>query len=110
LPAAIKIHWPDLRTGLADLWDGAEVEISGWVAPVEVTDRCEYFLLVEQPTCCIGCLPNNPTACVEVFAANPIAPAARPVRLAGRWRRLVDDPAGWPSSALPWWPILRPLG
>jgi membrane dipeptidase len=92
---AVEIHWRDLRTGLAGLWDGAEVEISGWVAPLEVTDRCDYFLLVAQPACCIGCLPSNPTACVEVFAAEPILPSARAVRLAGRWRRLVDDPAGW---------------
>jgi membrane dipeptidase len=92
---AIEIHWRDLRTGLADLWDGAEVEISGWVAPIEIAEHHDYLLLVAQATCCIGCLPSNPTACVEVFAAEPIAPAARPVRLAGRWRRLVDDPAGW---------------
>ena len=92
---AVEIHWRDLRTGLADLWDGAEVEISGWVAPIEVTERCDYFLLIEHPTCCIGCLPSNPTACVEVFATEPIAPPARSVRLAGRWRRLVADPAGW---------------
>jgi membrane dipeptidase len=92
---AVEIHWRDLRTGLADLWDGAEVEISGWVAPIEVSERCDYFLLLAQPACCIGCLPSSPTACVEVFAAEPIQPAARPVRLAGRWRRLVDDPAGW---------------
>ena len=92
---AVEICWGDLRTGLADLWDGAEVEISGWVAPFEVAEHHGYFLLVAQPTCCIGCLPSNPSACVEVFAAEPIRPAARPVRLAGRWRRLVDDPAGW---------------
>jgi Membrane dipeptidase (Peptidase family M19) len=92
---AVEIHWRDLRTGLADLWDGAEVEISGWVAPIEVTERCDYFLLVAQPTCCIGCRPSNPTACIEVFAAEPIVPPSRALRLAGRWRRLVDDPAGW---------------
>jgi membrane dipeptidase len=60
-----------------------------------VTERCEYFLLVAQPACCIGCLPSNPTACVEVFAAAPIAVPSHSVRLAGRWCRLVDDPAGW---------------
>jgi len=92
---AVEIHRRDLRTGLADLWDGAEVEISGWVAPIEVSERCDYFLLVAEPTCCIGCLPSNPTACVEVFAAEPIGPSSCAVRLAGRWRRLVDHPAGW---------------
>ena len=92
---AVEIHWRDLRTGLADLWDGADVEISGWVAPIEIADRHDYFLLVAQPTCCVGCLPCNPTVCVEVFAAEPIGPESCAVRLAGRWRRLVNDPAGW---------------
>jgi len=91
----VQIDWSDLRTGLADLWDGAEIEIIGWVAPIDVAEHHDYFLLVVEPTCCIGCLPSNPTACVEVFATEPIAPAARPVRLIGRWHRLVDDPAGW---------------
>ena len=63
---AVEIQWRDLRTGLADLWDGAVVEISGWVAPIEATERCDYFLLLARPACCIGCLPSDPAACVEV--------------------------------------------
>jgi membrane dipeptidase len=91
----MQIDWCDLRTGLADLWDGAEVEISGWVAPIDVAERPGYFLLVAQPTCCIGCLPSNPTAGFEVFAGEPIPSRSGPVRLIGRWLRLVNDPAGW---------------
>jgi membrane dipeptidase len=91
----MQIDWCDLRTGLADLWDGAEIEISGWVAPIDLAERHDYFLLVAEPTCCIGCLPSNPTACVEVFAAAPIPSPARLARLIGRWRRLIGDLAGW---------------
>jgi membrane dipeptidase len=91
----MQIDWCDVRTGLADLWDGADVEISGWVALIDVAERHDYFLLVAKPTCCIGCLPSDPSACVEVFAAEPVASPPRSVRLAGRWRRLIDDPAGW---------------
>jgi membrane dipeptidase len=91
----MQIDWCDLRTGLADLWDGAEVEISGWVTPIDVAERYDYFLFVEEPSCCIGCLPGNPTACFEVFAAQPIPSTTHSVRLAGRWRRLIGDPAGW---------------
>jgi membrane dipeptidase len=91
----VQIDWGDLRTGLADLWDGAEIEIVGWVAPIDVGEHHDYFLLIAEPTCCIGCLPSNPTACVEVFSTEPIASAERPVQLIGRWCRLVDDPAGW---------------
>jgi membrane dipeptidase len=92
--ADMRLDWPDLTAGHADLWDGAEVEISGWVTPIEVAERHDYFLLVPQPTCCIGCLPSNPSACIEVFATTAITVPAHSVRLAGRWRRLVDDPTG----------------
>ncbi len=91
----MQIDWRDLRTGLADLWDGAQVEISGWMAPIDVAERYDYFLLVAQPTCCVGCRPSNPTASFEVFAAEPILSSAHSVRFIGQWRRLVDDPAGW---------------
>ena len=93
--ADTRLDWPDLMTGHADLWDGSEVEILGWVTPIDMAERHDYFLLVPRPACCIGCLPSNPSACIEVFAATAIAVPAYSVRLAGRWRRLVDDPAGW---------------
>jgi membrane dipeptidase len=91
----MQLDWCDLRTGLADLWDGIEVEISGWIAPIDIAERHDYFLLTPKLACCIGCLPSNPSACVEVFAPQPVTTSPHPVRLAGRWRRLVDDPAGW---------------
>jgi membrane dipeptidase len=91
----MQIDWPDLTSGRADLLDGAEVEISGWVAPIDAAERHDYFLFVAQPTCCFGCLPTDPSACVEVFAGSAIRPQPQSVRLVGQWRRLVDDPAGW---------------
>jgi membrane dipeptidase len=90
-----RLDWPDLMSGHADLWDGAEVEISGWVTPIDAAERHDYFLLVPESICCVGCSPSNPSACIEVFAATAIAVPAHPVRLAGRWCRLVDDPTGW---------------
>ena len=45
----MQIDWPALRTGQADLFDGADVEISGWIAPIEVSEHHDYFLLVEEP-------------------------------------------------------------
>jgi len=65
------------------------------MTPVEVGEAHDYFLLVPEPVCCIGCLPSDPSACIEVFAAAPLPPRGRPARLVGRLRRLVDDPAGW---------------
>ncbi|HUN47913.1 MAG TPA: membrane dipeptidase [Stellaceae bacterium] len=91
----MRLDWPGLKDGRADALDGAEVEILGWMAPVEVADVHDYFLLTPEPICCIGCLPSDPTACLEIFAETPLPPRGRPARLVGQLRRLVDDPAGW---------------
>jgi membrane dipeptidase len=92
---AIHIDWSDLTSGRADLFDGTQVEISGWIAPIDAAGHHDYFLFIAQPSCCFGCLPSDPSACVEVFARSAIPPQRHSVRLAGHWRRLVDDPAGW---------------
>jgi membrane dipeptidase len=89
------ISWSDLTDGRADAFDGAPVVVSGWIAPIDYAERHDYFLLSPNPICCIGCLPNDPHACIEVFADPPITNDGREVRLTGRWRRLVDDPTGW---------------
>jgi len=89
------VDWCDLSTCRADEWDGAQVAITGWIAPLEREDRYAYFLLTPEPVCCRGCLPSDPLACVEVFARRPIPAQRRAVRLAGQWRLLRDDPTGW---------------
>lgn len=89
------LHWQDLTTGRADFLDGAEVEIEGWMAPAEIADRHDYFLLAPEPVCCLSCLPRDPRRAIEVYAAEPIAMAGHAVRLGGRLLRLIDDPAGW---------------
>ncbi len=75
--------------------DGAVVEIEGWMAPIEFDATHRYFFLVPELSCCVGCLPQDPAGAVEVFARQPIAIHAGPVRLRGTWRRLKDDPNGW---------------
>jgi membrane dipeptidase len=89
------MQWHDLRSGRADRLDGTEVEITGWMAALDVAQSHGYFLLVPEPICCLACLPSDPGGCIEVFARAPIPADGRPLRLAGRLRRLVDDPAGW---------------
>ncbi len=87
----MQIAWPDL----APAPDGAMVEISGWMAPIELQPAHDYFLLVPEEPCCVGCLPSDPLAAVEIFAAEPITLDGWEIRLAGRWCRLSEDPAGW---------------
>lgn len=88
-----RLEWSDLAGGAADRFDGAAVEISGWMAPPEPGPAPDYFLLAAEPPCC--CLPTDPLACVEVFAATGVPLAAQRIALRGTWRVLADDPVGW---------------
>ena len=95
-PPGTLLDWPDLARGAAGLAQGAEIEIVGWMAPVEPGDRHGYFLLTPEPVCCRSCLPTDPQTCIEVFAREPLPMQPTPVRLGGQWHRLADDdPAGW---------------
>ncbi len=89
------LDWAALRNGEADRGDGQIVEITGWMAPIECAAEHDYFLLVPEMACCIGCLPADPRSAVEIFAPSPIAAQSGPVTLNGRLCRLHDDPAGW---------------
>jgi membrane dipeptidase len=89
------LRWSELTCGRADRYDGREVEIVGWMAPAEHAERHDYFLLVPDVRCCLGCLPSDPDGCIEIFAAEPIPSLGRPVHLIGRFHRLVNDPTGW---------------
>lgn len=87
-----RIDWWDLASGDTGHGDGAEVEIDGWLLPAESSDRENHFLLSAEPPCC--CPRRDPSACIEVFARSKL-PHNEPVRLAGRWHDLVENPTGW---------------
>ena len=89
------LSWAALLDGSAMRSDGAAITIAGW--PVAATEAAEarYCLLTPEPICCRGCLPSNPTACIEVIATTPVPLDGREVILHGVFRRLHDDPCGW---------------
>ena len=73
-----------------------DVQIDGWMAPFEPAAALAYFALVADAPCCVGCMPRDARARIEVFAAVPIAATGERIRLAGRLRVLPDDdPSGW---------------
>jgi membrane dipeptidase len=74
---------------------GRVVEVQGWISPFSVQARTSYFALVEDPACCIGCLPAGATRRIEVFADTPLPVTGRRIRLRGELRQLHNDEAGW---------------
>ncbi|WP_454724604.1 MULTISPECIES: dipeptidase [Cupriavidus] len=92
----MQIDWTMIRHGSADALDGATVELGGWMIPPDpAAQAADYFLLAAESPCCGGCVPRDPLACVEVYAASPLALQAQALGLRGRLVRLRDDPAGW---------------
>jgi membrane dipeptidase len=91
----MPIEWSSIYTGQADALHGSLVEISGWAIALRDEASIDYFLLAPEAPCCLGCLPGDPMACVEVFAASPIPFQTHAITIRGQLRRLTDDPAGW---------------
>lgn len=91
----MRIDWTDLRAERAARLHGATIDIEGWIVSDDPLEARERFALIGEPSCCLACLPRDPLARIEVFAATPIAPHANGVRLTGRLVCLDDDEMGW---------------
>ena len=91
----MHLSWSDLVSGVADALDGVRVEVSGWMGPVDDGGQRDRFLLTPEPPCCAACPPGDPLTTIAVFAAQPISCRGAELRVAGLWRRVADDSAGW---------------
>jgi membrane dipeptidase len=92
----MQINWMTLRSDEAAALHDATVEISGWMTPLDPSAAtADYFLLTPDAPCCGGCVSADPLACIEVYVRTPLTLQAEAIQLRGRWRRLIDDPAGW---------------
>ena len=50
----------------------------------------DYFLLMAEPGCCQGCVPNNPLAVIEIVADRPLKLGNGALRLSGTWHVSTD--------------------
>nr|WKF59990.1 hypothetical protein HUO10_004501 [Paraburkholderia busanensis] len=92
----MTLDWPTIRNGNADALHDTTIDVTGWMIPLDPhAAAVDYFLLSADEPCCGGCVPRNPAASIEVYAAAPFAPQADALTVRGRLVRLVDDPAGW---------------
>lgn len=91
----MRLSWRDLGMPRADRAHGKAVEVSGWPTTPLSLKRGNYFLLTAEPGCCAGCVPGNPLAVIEVFAAEDIDLAGGPLKLAGTLQVVTGDPDQW---------------
>lgn len=90
----MRLNWRDLGTPRADKAHGRPVEITGFAVTALPTAETDHFLLMAEPGCCQGCVPNNPWAVIEISASTPLELGNGAVRLTGRWV-VASDPDGW---------------
>jgi membrane dipeptidase len=91
----MRLNWRDLGSARVDSADGERVEINGFPAAVLSMASARHFILIPEASCCGGCIPRNPRAAVEVFAAAPLPLRSQSLRLTGTLRVQRDDPTGW---------------
>src|SRR6478609_7198545 len=90
----MRLGWRDLGAPRADEAHGTPVEIAGFPVAVLPAAEADHFLLMAEPGCCQGCVPNNPLAVVEIVAGRPLRLGSGTLRLAGTWH-VSSDPDGW---------------
>jgi membrane dipeptidase len=90
----MRLSWRDLGRPRADRAHGKAVEISGFPVTVLPTPTADHFLLMAEPGCCQGCMPNNPLAVIEIVADRPIKLGNGTLRLNGTWQ-VSANPDGW---------------
>jgi membrane dipeptidase len=75
---------------------GKAVEISGFPVTILPTSTSDHFLMMAEPGCCAGCVPNSPLAVVEIFADRPIRLGNGTLRLKGTWQVSSESESeGW---------------
>src|ERR671919_1292513 len=74
--------------------DGQEVQIMGFLYPLEGGLTHERFLLTAWPPSCPFCLPAGPSQMVEVLCEEPVEFGEGAILMAGTLSVLEDDPSG----------------
>jgi uncharacterized protein len=74
--------------------DGQEVQIMGFLYPLEGGMSHARFLLTAWPPSCPFCLPAGPSQMVEVLCEEPVEFSDGAILMAGTLSVLEDDPSG----------------
>jgi len=90
----MRLGWRDLGMPRADRVHGKAVEISGFPVTMLPAATADRFLLMAEPGCCSGCVPNNPLAVIEIVADRPLKLGNGTLRLSGTWR-VSSDADAW---------------
>lgn len=91
----MRLQWTEIYEKDPEWASGTTVALDGYMRFPEPGAGSDTFLLVQEPACCAGHLPQHPGMAVEIFATGQVPDRAGPVRVEGTWETLCNDPAGW---------------
>ena len=74
--------------------DGKPFTISGFMLPLEATEKFKHFLLSKRTPTCPFCPPGEPNEIVEVFSAKPVAWKDDMVTMTGTLKLVNDGEKG----------------
>ena len=64
--------------------DGTNVQLSGFMLPIDAWTRSKHFLLSKYTPVCFFCPPGEPNEVVEVTTAKPVPVTEKLVTLSGK--------------------------
>lgn len=77
--SACKVHLDPKRfaysisfTPEVTAMEGKELSISGFMLPLEATEKFSHFLLSKRTPSCSFCMPGEPNEIIEVFTKKPL--------------------------------------
>jgi len=73
--------------------DKRDVQVQGFMIPLDMGDKQKRFLLSAVPPHCSFCMPAGPDAIVEIIAKTPVKFGFEPIVVSGRFAVLKDDAA-----------------
>lgn len=95
------IHWDELGAAGTAAADGRTVTVSGYPVAMPGQTRAARFLLTQEPGCCPGCSPRDPSGAIEIETQAPIPLRAGAMRLSGIWHAAKGNARYRLSSAQP---------
>ncbi len=64
---------------------GKEIEITGFMLPLEPAEKFKHFLLSKRTPTCFFCPPGTPNEVIDVWMEKPIKWYEEPIKIKGRF-------------------------
>ncbi len=73
---------------------GKEVSVSGFILPLESTEKFKHFILSKRTPTCPFCPPGEPNEIVDVWTVSPVAYTEEIVTIKGQFELMNDKEMG----------------